>query len=137
VDQGDASAAENIDHATVMKPSDLQQMKSRQKWIIGISSAFIFPFALVLLILIFLSELFEEKKPGQQPGLGKSITHKIPEMRLSDMVFIKTDGSMFTLSEHADPNEELLILRMDVPKIAPTTKINPDSEKQRSPRCEI
>ncbi|MDR3274161.1 MAG: type III secretion system inner membrane ring subunit SctD [Puniceicoccales bacterium] len=127
-DQVNAPPVESLDDTIKMKPSDLRKMKSRRTWIIGISSASIFAFALAL--LVFLSVFFEEKKPMERPDIGKLITNKIREMGLNDTIAIETDGSVFTVSGYTDTSEELSILRTDLPKIAPKIKMKLYSEER-------
>jgi type III secretion system YscD/HrpQ family protein len=127
MDQSTISPVENLDDSIKTKPSDLKKIKSKRTWIIGISSAFIFAFALSL--LIFLSVFSEDKVPEEQPDFGKMISNKIREMGLDDTISLETDGSTFTVSGYADTNAELAILRTDLPKITPKIKIKLYSEE--------
>ncbi|MDR0595724.1 MAG: type III secretion system inner membrane ring subunit SctD [Puniceicoccales bacterium] len=125
--QAGTSPMENFDDAIKTKPSDLKKIKSKRTWIIGISSAFVFAFALSL--LIFLSVFHEEKKPVDQPDAAKLITNKIREMGLSDTISLETDGTLYTISGYTDTNAELTTLRTDLPKITPRVKIKLYSEE--------
>jgi hypothetical protein len=77
VDQSNVFLIENLDDTIKTKPSDLKKIKSRRTWIIGISSAFIFTFALSL--LLFLLVFSEDKGPNEQPDFRKMISNKIRE----------------------------------------------------------
>jgi type III secretion system YscD/HrpQ family protein len=127
MDQSNISPVENLDDTIKTKPSDLKKIKSKRTWIIGISSAFIFAFALSL--LIFLSVFSDDKTPEEQPDFGKMISNKIREMGLDDTISMEMDGSVFTVSGYADTNAELTILRTDLPKITPKIKIKIYSEE--------
>jgi type III secretion system YscD/HrpQ family protein len=128
IGQAGSPPLEGFDDAIKTKPSDLKKIKSRRTWIIGISSAFVFAFALSL--LIFLSVFSEDKPQEEQPDIGKLIFNKIREMGLEDTVSMENDGNIFIVSGYTDTNTELMILRTDLPKITPKAKIKLYSEER-------
>ncbi|MDR1256008.1 MAG: type III secretion system inner membrane ring subunit SctD [Puniceicoccales bacterium] len=128
MNQAEAASAENIDDAIKTKPSDLKKIKAKRTWIIGISSAFVFAFALSL--LVFLSMFSEEKKIPEKPEPMKLITNKLREMGLNDTISVDTDGGTFTVIGYTDTNAELTVLRSELPKITPKMKMKLYSEER-------
>jgi type III secretion system YscD/HrpQ family protein len=124
---GNAALEETLNDEIKAKPSNLKAIKSKRAWIIGISSAFLFAFALSL--LIFLSVFPDEKPSEERPDIRKLIVNEVRELGLQDAINVDGDGDVFTVFGYTDTNAELVTLRTNLPKIAPNIKVKLYSEE--------
>lgn len=127
-----AKSAENeeeeVAEDTIVQKSSIKSGRTKRTWIIGISTAFIFAFALSL--LIFLSIFSDDNQLPEIPDVERSIINEIRSIGLNDTINVDYDGQIYTVSGYTDTNNELTALRTALPKISSAIKLKIYSEER-------
>ncbi len=121
---------ENIDTAedAIVQKSSIKSGHTKRTWLIGISTTFVFAFALSL--LIFLSVFSDNEQIREEPNIQQLINNEIRSIGLSDTINVDYNGQIYTVSGYTDTNSELSALRSSLPKISKTIKIKLYSEER-------
>ncbi|MDE6432116.1 MAG: type III secretion system inner membrane ring subunit SctD [Opitutales bacterium] len=112
----------------IVQKSSIKNGHTKRTWIIGISTAFVFAFALSL--LVFLSLFSDEKQINESPDINRLISNEIRSIGLTDTISVDYDGQTYTVSGYTDTNNELSTLRTSLPKISPAIKLRLYSEER-------
>lgn len=112
----------------IIKKTTIKSTRTKRTWIIGMSSVFVFAFALSL--LIFLSIFSDENQIQENPDVHKLILNEIRGIGLTDTINVESDGINFIVTGYTDTNSELSILRSNLPKISQSIKLKLYSEER-------